>query len=182
MPQSPMSSPHFIHCIAAAAFRRTTTINVQITQEVRMKSGKGTITAIAAAALFAATAADAAGNWNGPYWGANAGYAWGKSDVSTTTVFSPTGYFAASSVPAIATASGGHINADGFNGGFNLGHNQQSGNMVYGAEIDLNAMDINDSRTGGATYPCCAPTSFSNRQTVKADWLLTARGRLGYAA
>jgi outer membrane immunogenic protein len=43
-------------------------------------------------------------NWTGFYVGVNAGGAWGPSDPTTTTVFSPAGYFALSSVGAIATA------------------------------------------------------------------------------
>ena len=45
-----------------------------------------------------------AGDFSGFYVGVNAGGASGTSDVTTTTIFSPTGYFAASSVPAIAIA------------------------------------------------------------------------------
>jgi opacity protein-like surface antigen len=83
-----------------------------------------------AAALFAlcATAASAADlapytkapvaapiySWTGFYVGLNAGGAWNESNATTTTVFSPVGYFAASSVPAIATAGNQNINRSGF--------------------------------------------------------------------
>ena len=40
-------------------------------------------------------------NWTGFYVGLNAGGAWNESNATTTTVFSPVGYFAASSVPAM---------------------------------------------------------------------------------
>ncbi|HTL97419.1 MAG TPA: hypothetical protein VL181_01320, partial [Holophagaceae bacterium] len=43
--------------------------------------------------------AQSATDWTGWYLGGNAGYAFGKSDVTTSTVFSPTGYFANGNVP-----------------------------------------------------------------------------------
>ena len=45
-------------------------------------------------------------DWKGFYAGGNAGDTLGRATANTTTVFSPTGYFAASSVPAIAAAGG----------------------------------------------------------------------------
>lgn len=120
-------------------------------------------------------------NWSGFYLGANAGYGWGKSDVSTTPIFSPTGYFATTSPPAIVNASGGKIRPDGFAGGVTLGFNNQINKTVLGVELDLDAINLSESRTGGSTYPCCAPTRFSNTESINADWLLTARGRIGYA-
>jgi opacity protein-like surface antigen len=36
---------------------------------------------------------DPASHWTGFYVGLNAGGAWGHSDATTTTVFSPTGFF-----------------------------------------------------------------------------------------
>jgi len=42
-------------------------------------------------------------------------------------------------------------------------------------------MDLNGSRIGTGTYPCCAPTGFTVKQSVKTDWLFTIRPRLGVA-
>src|SRR5882672_3021397 len=64
-------------------------------------------------------------SWTGAYIGVNAGYAWGDSEVSTSTVFSPTGYFALSSIPAIAAAGAQTINPNGFTGGGQIGYNWQ---------------------------------------------------------
>ena len=120
-------------------------------------------------------------NWAGPYFGLNAGYGWGKSDVSTTTVFSPTGYFNSTSVPAINKLSDGTIKPKGWLGGLTAGYGFQSGAVVSGVELDLDALSMDESRRYTATYPCCAPSTFTNTQKVKADWLLSARGRVGYA-
>src|SRR5437764_14651573 len=66
---------------------------------------------------------DSVYGWTGPYFGLNAGGARGDSEVSTTTVFSAAGYFAARSVPAIAAAGAQTVNPTGFTGGGHLGHN-----------------------------------------------------------
>ena len=135
-----------------------------------------------AACTSATVQSHAAGDdWTGWYLGGNLGYGWGNSTDKTTTVFSPTGYFAASSVPAINSAGDGKTKPDGWTGGVTGGYNWQSGKLVYGLEADLEAMNLKGSRTSTATYPCCAPTSFTITQTTKANNLFMARGRVGYA-
>jgi outer membrane immunogenic protein len=70
-------------------------------------------------------------NWTGFYIGANAGGAWGNSDPRTSTVFSPTGYFEATSVPAVNAVGGSQrINDSGFTGGLTAGYNWQAGAAV----------------------------------------------------
>jgi len=120
-------------------------------------------------------------SWTGAYIGVNAGYAWGDSEVSTSTVFSPTGYFALSSVPAIAAAGAQTINPNGFTGGGQIGYNwQASSAVVVGLEADFEYFGLKGSVTSGATYPCCAPTAFTIMQSVQTDWLATFRARLGF--
>jgi outer membrane immunogenic protein len=120
-------------------------------------------------------------NFQGVYIGGYAGGSKGNSDAHTFTVFSPVGYFALSSVPAIATAGNQKISPSGFNGGGTFGFNLQHHALVAGAEMDFGAMSMSASRTTSATYPCCAPTSFSVTQSISTDWLFTGRGRLGFA-
>jgi outer membrane immunogenic protein len=122
-----------------------------------------------------------ADDFKGFYLGVNAGGTIGSSDAATTTVFSPTGYFAPSSVPAIATTGKQHLSPDGFTGGGQAGYNFQFGNMVIGGEIDFGALRLNESASGTMAYPCCAPASFAVNQSVKTSWLFTARPRIGYA-
>ncbi len=142
---------------------------------------------------FAAVAANAAGLysyegpygpapiWTGFYLGVNAGYGWGSSNASTTTEFAPTNYWFASSVPLVNGAGTGTVSADGFVGGGQAGYDWQFGHLVLGAEADFGSFNLNGSRTAGANYICCAG-SFQMTQSVNADWLLTARARLGWAA
>lgn len=130
--------------------------------------------------LFGLGSAKAADDFKGFYVGANAGGAFGRFDVGTTPIFSPTGYFASSSIPAIATASGQQIKPNGFTAGGQAGYNWQWDNLVFGLEWDFGKMDLSGSTTATATYPCCAPTAFTITQTAETSWLMTARPRVGF--
>ena len=98
-------------------------------------------TTMAAAAFSAAKAADAVNevpqapvaydqpapvsNWSGAYLGGTVNYDWGRFE--------------------------GSRNADGFGGGLYGGYNMQNGQIVYGAEADINLGDEKGSAgTGGA--------------------------------
>lgn len=122
-------------------------------------------------------------SWTGFYIGANAGGAWGTFDPRTSTVFSPTGYFASTSVTAINAAGVQSIKTSGFTGGFEAGYNWQFGNIVFGIEGDIEAFQLKGSATSGPVlYPCCAPTSFTISSNASTNWLNTDRARLGVAA
>jgi outer membrane immunogenic protein len=120
-------------------------------------------------------------NWTGFYVGGTAGVAWGNFDASTQTIFSPTGYFAASSVPAIGLVGSQKIGSKEFTGGVEAGYNWQSGMVVYGLEVDFEYFHLNGTATGSAVYPCCAPTAFTLNTEAHTDWLFTARPRIGIA-
>ncbi len=122
-------------------------------------------------------------SWTGFYIGGNVGGEWGTSHANTTTVFDPVaGYFAASSVPAIAAVGQQSINKSSVTGGLTAGYNWQASNIVFGLEADINYFGFKGSATGGAVYPCCAPTAFTVTSSVSADWLATIRGRFGILA
>lgn len=121
-------------------------------------------------------------DFKGFYVGGYLGGSHGDSDAQTTTVFSPTGYFASSSVPAIATAGAQNLSANGFSGGGQVGFNFQHKNFVVGFETDFGSMDLSASKSTTATYPCCAPTNFTVTQTVETSWLFTLRPRIGFVA
>jgi outer membrane immunogenic protein len=120
-------------------------------------------------------------DWKGFYVGGNAGGVKGSTDAFTSTVFSPTGYFALSSVPAIAAVGKQKLSPRGFTGGGQVGYNFQTGHLVLGVETDFGAMHVNDDFVGSATYPCCAPTNFTVKQSISTDWLWTTRPRVGVA-
>jgi outer membrane immunogenic protein len=118
-------------------------------------------------------------NFNGFYVGANVGAAYGTTDAQTTTVFSPTGYFATTSPGAIAIAGNEQLRPTRFTGGVEAGFNHQNGSWVFGVETELGSMHLHDSATKSGTYPCCAPTGFTVTQTENTDWLFTLRPRAG---
>lgn len=132
-------------------------------------------------ALFAVGTAHA-GDYKGFYVGVNGGAAAQNSKAKTTTVFSPTGYFALSSVPAIAAAGAQSPSTTGFTGGVQGGYNFQRGNLVLGIETDFGSMYTGASKTATATYPCCAPTNFTITQSVDTNYLYTLRPRVGFTA
>lgn len=80
-------------------------------------------------------------NWAGFYVGGNLGYQWGKVTNSS-------------------------INPSGVAGGVQGGYNWQNGQMVFGAETDIQISGADDT---------FAPYKFSN------PWFGTLRGRIGYS-
>lgn len=161
-----------------------------------MKLSLSSIAALSAGAIVATTisarAADMpakapvyapafAYNWSGWYIGVNAGAAVDPAHVQTSPIFSPTGYFATTSPGAIAIAGDQNIHTPGFTAGVQAGYNWQMNNTVIGFEADFGYMGLRGSASGSGTYPCCAPTAFTVNSSVKTDWLLTVRPRLGWA-
>jgi outer membrane immunogenic protein len=119
-------------------------------------------------------------DWKGFYVGANLGGAFGGSTARTTTVFDSSGYFASSSVDAIAGVGQQKIDLNGFTGGGQIGYNAPVGKtFLIGGEFDFGAMNLEDSKVGTLDYPCCPGTSFTISQRVSTGWLLTARPRIG---
>ena len=90
--------------------------------------------------------------WTGFYVGINGGYGWGKSSWTNTATGATTGDFDISGALAGGTA----------------GYNLQIGQLVVGAEGDIDASWIKGTDSTG----CCQ---------TKNDWLATTRARLGFA-
>jgi outer membrane immunogenic protein len=145
--------------------------------------GTASVSAADLAAHYTKAPVIAAGyNWTGFYVGANVGGQWGSADPATSTVYDPAGYFAASSVPAVAAVGAQRINSSSVTGGFTAGYNWQVNNAVFGIESDINYFGFKGSASGSAVYPCCAPFSFAVNSSASADWLATIRGRIGFLA
>jgi outer membrane immunogenic protein len=121
-------------------------------------------------------------NWTGFYVGGNVGGQWGSADPTTSTIWTPTGYFDPSSVPAINTVGAQRVNSSSVTGGFTAGYNWQVNHAVLGLEGDINYFGFKGGASGSALYPCCAPTGFTVSSSVSADWLATIRGRIGFLA
>ena len=120
------------------------------------------LSAVAVAFAFCMALPAQADDFSGWYVGVTGGQASGTTTANTTTVFSPTGYFAASSVPAIASVGSQHVGSDGGTWGAQLGYNWQgAGGTVLGIEGDYSSLSLNGSQSNTGLYPCCAPTTFT---------------------
>ena len=134
------------------------------------------------APVYKAPVAAAGYNWTGFYFGGNAGYAWGDSDVSSA--FSCPGGAGCSvsidqNLANITSAATGSLSPTGFTGGVQAGYNWQFDATVFGLEADFNAFDLNSSRS--VAVPSVTSSSiFNPTTTVDTNWLFTLRGRLGW--
>jgi outer membrane immunogenic protein len=138
-----------------------------------------------ALAIFAAASSPALANtadWTGFYVGGTAGHADGDSDVTTSVIYAPTGYFSTTSTPAITAAGAGQVDPSGSAFGLTAGYNWQWDSLVFGFEGDWSALNADDDRSESGIYPCCAPTGFNVYEKTSADDLVTLRARIGYAA
>jgi outer membrane immunogenic protein len=110
--------------------------------------------------------------WTGCYVGGNAGGVWAKSDVTWALDSS----FSAASHADIDPVSGTSFSKSGFTGGGQIGCNYQTGMFVVGVEGDWNYTGISATRT--AVTPTFGDVI---TETMKSNWLATARGRAGIA-
>lgn len=125
--------------------------------------------------------AQATDDFKGFYVGATVGGAQIHSNPSTTTTFSPTGYFSSSSPPAVNLVGQQSISSTGFTGGVQAGYNFQFSHFVFGLEADYSSLSLSGSKSGTNFYPCCAPTTMTVSQSVSTTGLFTGRARLGIA-
>ena len=125
-------------------------------------------------------------SWTGFYAGVNAGYAWGQSDARTASDCPAAGYYCRPGLQpndtAIAGLGSGRLDPAGFTGGVQAGYNWQSGQLVFGGEMDFGAFNLGASRVGTALIPVAgAGQSWGAGSSIDTDWLFTARVRLGLA-
>jgi outer membrane immunogenic protein len=135
-------------------------------------------------------------NWTGMYVGFYAGGVWGRGNSQASTNCPetdagggpPGGYYCTSTDPAtsananaVTSAGSGSASSSKFTGGIQIGHNWQTGNFVYGVEGDFGAFNIRGSQSGSGVYTG-AGAAFTVTNSFSTDWLLTARGRIGWAA
>ncbi len=124
-------------------------------------------------------------NWAGFYLGGNVGGASSAGDVNYTVPPALAGGLP--DTPAgdagIAALAGAHthVSARGFTGGVQAGYNWQLGNIVIGGEVDFNSLSLNNSSDQQAMSGTLVPWVNSIHTSIKTDWLLTARPRLGVA-
>lgn len=140
-----------------------------------LSSKVAAVLAVATASLWGSEAQAQTGFYIGP----SAGYGFGNAQAATSTVFSATGYFASTSVPAIAASGMQKVEPQAFDVGLDGGYDAHSGGFIYGIAADVSLLNGSDTRSTTATYPCCAPTTFTINQTVKTSWMTTIRAKVG---
>lgn len=133
-------------------------------------------------------------SWTGFYVGGNAGYAWGSQDNALGIVDGSGAachFFCtpANDLTSAQAAGSPRFNPQGFTGGGQFGYNWQASNWVYGIEFDFGTFQQKQSVTSAVSLPsntansnCTAlPCAGSVTSSMKADWLMTLRPRIGYA-
>jgi len=154
------------------------------------------LTLLAAIASQPVFATDKISNWAGFYIGGNAGYAWGTENNTLNIDDGSTAlscHFCAAVVggndAGLAQAAGSsHFDPHGFVGGAQLGYNWQKENWVYGLEADFESFNQQQTNAGSVQLPAnsgfgncgAAPCVGSFSSSVRSDWLLTVRPRIGY--
>jgi outer membrane immunogenic protein len=135
--------------------------------------------------------AEPPGLFSGAYVGLNAGAAWGQSSFSTNPNCPPAivdATFcnaapdpAAVNGEAVAASGSGKLSSAGFTGGVQAGYNWQRGHVVYGAEVDFGAFDLDKGATASGAFPFpFLGTAYTLTQKTSADWLATLRARMGF--
>jgi outer membrane immunogenic protein len=114
-------------------------------------------------------------SWVGFYIGANAGYAWAKSNPSFIGDVSGAPFFLFSNG---TNGSPPSLNPRGFIGGGQVGYNWQMGQWVYGVEADFSGLSAKNEAT---VSPFFTGKSLPNTLSWSShyDWLFTARVRGG---
>ncbi len=127
------------------------------------------------------TAAEAPSSWKGPYLGVVAGKASGEYRTGLSTgPASATRYFTTDdNVAAVDQSGGGSLNTSDFTIGLRGGVDWELGKYaLFGAVVDYGTFDQVASRDATGVYPT-GGGNFALHTTLKADGLLTLRGRLG---
>lgn len=123
-------------------------------------------------------------SWTGFYVGSFGGYTNGRASANTSHVSNALSIFAPPAAGLITSVGTQRIKSNGINGGGAVGYNFQKRNFVIGAELDFGANRINKTISGSATFPNSNPgftNGFTVTQSVKSNWMMTARHRIGVA-
>lgn len=118
--------------------------------------------------------------FSGVYAGLNGGYSWGRSSVSTQTVFVPSSYFLNSDIDQINKSGSRKLQLNNFIGGVQAGFNYQMGNLVLGTEVDFNLYPASSSQNINVPYESSPPFTFTLQTKTKSNWFFTARPRIGW--
>jgi outer membrane immunogenic protein len=118
-------------------------------------------------------------SWTGFYLGGNIGGARESIDNLYAAPGLPNGYLAPDAA-AIDAGSSNSFNTTSVTYGFEAGYNVRWwSNLVVGAEFDIDGIGRSNSVANTFAAPTAGPVTSTTTQS--ANWLFTARGRLGWA-
>lgn len=119
-------------------------------------------------------------SWTGFYVGGNLGWGWSSVSQSQSAFGN---YFLPSSIASInRTARSQNLNGSGVLAGGQVGYNLQLSSLVLGVEGDIAWLDTKQSASSTAGYPCCAPSTYTLRQSANINRVGTLRARVGITA
>lgn len=125
-------------------------------------------------------------NWSGFYIGGNVGYGWANSDYVTSIARGTAFPFGEGALRDIGNQTGSRSFSDsGFTYGAQAGINIQTGNWVWGGEVDVSSIRLSNSAlrsTPSLLANGISTRTFTFEDGFDVDWLVTGRGRLGWAA
>jgi opacity protein-like surface antigen len=121
-------------------------------------------------------------SWTGFYIGGTASFGWGHFDTPTATTFTGAYFPNATVVGAVNAAGVQGTKPFNVSPGVTAGYNWQAGNVVLGVEADIQSIRLSGGAlTGPIVYPGFSPVTFAIASAASADWLVTARPRIGWA-
>ena len=111
--------------------------------------------------------------WTGFYVGANAGYAWGHSNTSLLHSAVGPPLFQSGTL-----ADPPNLNLRGFIGGVQAGYNWQTGQWVFGGEVDISGLNAKADASISPFFTGKGPNTVT--WATQYDWLFTSRARGGF--
>ena len=141
-----------------------------------------TVSIIAVSFAASQTGTVVAQDWSGYYIGVNAGVAKGKAknSFSLLGVDTTDSWFFPDEAPTLESALSGAKSDSHFIGGIQAGRNWQSGNLVYGVELDFSSVNIAASRRTSGVFPTSG-FNYTASTEYETDWMFSTRGRLGWS-
>jgi outer membrane immunogenic protein len=124
--------------------------------------------------------------WMGLYGGVTLGGSVYHLSSTTSASCPPGGYFCTPASPlnanSIASTATMPSSGSAFIGSGEVGFNWQYGEWVFGPEADAGYFNLHGTRQfkGAYTVPVGGTRSYLVGEQFSTDWLITARGRVGY--
>lgn len=136
--------------------------------------------AIAGGILLPDIASAAEENWSGFYGGLALGGTYGQSNPDTVSELGE--YFTGDDPVVMKSPLQKTISGSALTGSVLAGYERTRGQMVYGIETDISAMDYSEtSAAGPVTFNTNTAVKFNVRTTVETNFAFSIRPKIGYS-